>query len=227
MWPNGTRGKATSAQRSPQPPEIRRGVVRKGRGQAMRVARSGKGARCPLLNARKVQGDLCPTGATTSRNHNAPSAQGRRGTQCSLLEARKVPGALCPKLDKVLGASCPTRERYKAPSVQREPQPPATITPSVRKVGGSAKRIPTADPPVSGAGGPQARKAPRTRSASSGGQQPSKRQSRRERQRRGRLRAHGISGCLSFLTARSAESGFPAGNPRLWKIFPFAKPRQS
>ena len=68
----------------------------------MRVARSGKGARCVLPNARKVPGALCAKldkalGArcskldTTCRNQNALSAQGQRGKQGALPEARPSP----------------------------------------------------------------------------------------------------------------------------------------
>jgi len=113
------------------------------------------------------------------------------------------------------------------PFAQRSPQPPAIKTGSARKDGGAAKRIPTADPPV---------KAARARSA-------------KERPEQGRRHladnsqvsdkaagsANGAGGFErtafqdAFLSSprEARQADFRLENPRLWKIFPFAKPSQS
>ena len=106
----------------------------------------------------KVQGAFCSTLDTTSRNHNALGAQGRRGKQFALLEAGKVLGTRCSKLDTT--SRNPARRGALGRRV-READPDSR---SASERGGSAKR----------------EKPPRTRSASSGGQQPSKRQSRQK-----------------------------------------------
>ena len=104
----------------------------------MRVARSGKGARCVLPNARKVPGALCakldkalgarcPTLNTTSRNQNALSAQGQRGKLAALLEAplrnparRGAQGRRCKQCalleaGKVLGAFAQREKGARCP----------------------------------------------------------------------------------------------------------------
>ena len=93
---------------------------------------------CPQRKRRKFP--FLPV-ASRSSSPGAVAFSGRVRRQCAKANARKV-----------LGDSCATRERCKARFAQRSTQPPEIITGSVRKDGGSAKRIPTADPPVSGAG---------------------------------------------------------------------------
>jgi len=139
-----------------------------------------------------------------------PSAQREKGARRPLPEAQKVLGALCSTLDKVLGARCPTLN---------------TTSRNQNALSAQGRRGREADPD--------------SRSASERGES-AKREKPREQGRRHladnsqvsdkaarRAQARAASSARHFRMPLLPLSGKSADFPRLWKIFPFAQPRQS